>query len=61
MLKVRIMGTTYELKDYIEHMERDRVYQILSRSEPLKNKGTNRMFRVFTDVEKKTKIKAPKG
>lgn len=53
MLKIRISGPTYELKDYLEHMEKDKVYQITSRSQPLKNKGTNRIFRVFTDVDKK--------
>ena len=58
MLKIRISGPTYELKDYLEHMEKDKVYQITSKSQPLKNKGTNRIFRVFTDVDKKTKIAA---
>ena len=58
MLKVRVTGTTYELKDYLEHMEKDRVYEITSRSSPLKNKGTNKIFRIFTDVEKKTKLEA---
>lgn len=28
MLKVRVSGPTYELKDYLEHMEKDKVYQI---------------------------------
>ena len=58
MLKVRVSGPTYELKDYLEHMEKDRVYQITSQSKPLKNKGTNKIFRVFTDVDKRTKIAA---
>lgn len=60
MLKIRIMGTAYELKDYLDHMEKDRKYQILSRSEPLKNKGTKKYFRIFTDVEKKTRLAAQK-
>lgn len=47
-----------ELKDYLEHMKKDKIYQIISKSRPLKNKGTNRIFRVFTDVDKKTKIVA---
>ncbi|EFU75463.1 hypothetical protein HMPREF0381_2647 [Lachnoanaerobaculum saburreum DSM 3986] len=58
MLKIRISGATYELKDYLEHMKKDKIYQIISKSRPLKNKGTNRIFRVFTDVDKKTKIVA---
>ena len=53
MLKIRISGATYELKDYLEHMKKDKIYQIISKSRPLKNKGTNRIFRVFTDVDKK--------
>ena len=58
MLKIRISGATYELKDYLEHMKKDKIYQIISKSRPLKNKGPNRIFRVFTDVDKKTKIVA---
>ena len=58
MLKIRISGATYELKDYLEHMKKDKIYQIISKSRPLKNKGTNRIFRVFTDVDKQTKIVA---
>ncbi|MBQ6319175.1 MAG: hypothetical protein IJI23_05255 [Lachnospiraceae bacterium] len=30
MLKVRVSGPIYELKDYLEHMEKDRVYQVTS-------------------------------
>lgn len=58
MLKVRVMGPTYELKDYIEHMENDNIYKVLSKSKNLPNKGTKRIFRVFTDVDKKTRIEA---
>ena len=32
MLKVRVSGPTYELKDYLEHMEKDKVYQVTSQS-----------------------------
>ena len=55
MLKVRIMGPTYELKDYIEHMKEDKKYKITSESKKFPNKGTKRIFRVFTDVQKKGK------
>ena len=58
MLKVRVSGPTYELKDYLEHMANDKVYQVTSQSRPLKNKGTNKYFRVFSDVDKKTRIEA---
>ena len=60
MLKVRVSGPTYELKDYLEHMEKDKVYQVMSQSKVLKNKGTNKIFRVFSDVDKKTRIEARK-
>ena len=46
-------------KEY-EHMEKDKVYQVTSQSKPLKNKGTNKIFRVFSDVDKRTKIEARK-
>ena len=59
-VKVRVSGPTYELKDYLEHMEKDKVYQVTSQSKPLKNKGTNKIFRVFSDVDKRTKIEARK-
>ena len=60
MLKVRVTGPTYELKDYLEHMANDKVYQVLSQSKPLKSKGTKKYFRVFSDVDKKTRIEARK-
>ncbi|MBR5799468.1 MAG: DUF3970 family protein [Lachnospiraceae bacterium] len=60
MLRVRVSGPTYELKDYLEHMEKDKVYQVTSQSKPLKNKGTNKIFRVFSDVDKRTRIEARK-
>ena len=60
MLRVRVSGPTYELKDYLEHMEKDKVYQVMSQSKVLKNKGTNKIFRVFSDVDKKTRIEARK-
>ena len=41
-------------------MEKDKVYQVTSQSKPLKNKGTNKIFRVFSDVDKRTKIEARK-
>jgi hypothetical protein len=44
----------------LEHMEKDKVYQVTSQSKPLKNKGTNKIFRVFSDVDKRTKIEARK-
>ena len=60
MLRVRVSGPTYELKDYLEHMEKDKVYQVMSQSKVLKNKGTNKIFRVFSDVDKRTRIEARK-
>lgn len=60
MLRVRVTGPTYELKDYMEHMGNDKVYQVLSQSKVLKNKGTTKIFRVFSEVDKKTRIEARK-
>ena len=58
MLRVRVSGPTYELKDYLEHMEKDKVYQVMSQSKVLKNKGTNKIFRVFSDVDKRTRMES---
>ena len=60
MLRVRVTGPTYELKDYMEYMGNDKVYQVLSQSKVLKNKGTTKIFRVFSEVDKKTRIEARK-
>ncbi len=52
MLKIRLQGTTKDLKWFKKIIERDRRITVLSVSEPFANKGTNKYFRVYADIEK---------
>ena len=55
MLKIRLQGTTKDLKWFKKILERDRRIMVLSVSEPFANKGTNKYFRVYADIEKNKK------
>ena len=55
MLKIRLQGTTKDLKLFRKILERDRRITVLSVSEPFANKGTNKYFRVYADIEKNRK------
>lgn len=55
MLKIRLQGTMKDLKWFKKILERDRRITVLSVSEPFANKGTNRYFRVYADIEKNRK------
>lgn len=55
MLKIRLQGTTRDLKWFKKILERDKRINVLSVSEPFANKGTNKYFRVYADVEKNKK------
>lgn len=55
MLKIRLQGTTKDLKWFRKILERDSRINVLSVSEPFANKGTNKYFRVYADVEKNRK------
>lgn len=52
MLKIRLQGTTNDMKWFRKILERDRRIKILSISEPFANKGTKKYFRVYADIEK---------
>ena len=52
MLKIRLQGTTNELKWFRKILEKNSNFEILSISEPYANKGTNKYFRVYVDVER---------
>ena len=45
MLKIRLQGTTNELKWFRKILEKNSNFEILSISEPYANKGTNKYFR----------------
>ncbi|MEE1257990.1 MAG: hypothetical protein UHN47_15985 [Lachnospiraceae bacterium] len=52
MLKLRIQGTTNDIKWFEKHLERSKRMKIISKSEPYKNVGTKKYFRVYVDIEK---------
>jgi hypothetical protein len=52
MLKIRLQGTTNDLKWFKKILERDNRIHLVQISEPFINKGTNKYFRVYADVEK---------
>ena len=52
MLKIRLQGTTNEMKWFRKILEKNSNFEILSISEPYANKGTNKYFRVYVDVER---------
>lgn len=55
MLKIRLQGTTNDIKWFKKILERDKRIKVLQVSEPYTNKGTNKYFRVYADVEKDRK------
>lgn len=52
MLKIRLQGTTNDIKWFKKILERDKRIEVLSISEAFPNKGTNKYFRVYADVQK---------
>ena len=52
MVKLRAMGTKNELKWVRKVLERDKRIKVISISEMYANKGTNRYYRMYADVEK---------
>lgn len=52
MLKIRLQGTTRDIKWFRKILERDKRIKVLEISEPFANKGTNKYFRVYAEVEK---------
>lgn len=52
MLKIRIQGTTRDIKWFRKILERDKRIRVLEVSEQFANKGTNKYFRVYAEVEK---------
>jgi len=56
MLKIRLQGTTGDIKWLTGILKRDKRVDVLEVSEPFANKGTNRYFRVYAEVEKSKKL-----
>lgn len=55
MLKIRLQGTTNDIKWFRKILERDKRIELLSISEPFPNKGTKKYFRVYAEVKKHQK------
>ena len=52
MLKIRLQGTTNDIKWFRKILERNRKVKLLSFSEPHANKGTKKYFRVYAEVDR---------
>ena len=52
MLKIRLQGTTNDIKWFKKILERDKRITVLDISEPFANKGIKKYFRVYAEVEK---------
>ena len=52
MLKIRMQGTKNDLHWFRRLLERQEDVDVKSVSEPFANKGTNKYFRAYADVER---------
>ena len=52
MLKIRLQGTTNDIKWFKKILERDKRITVLDISETYANKGTKKYFRMYAEVEK---------
>ncbi len=55
MLKIRLQGTTNDIKWFKKILERDKRITLLEISQQFPNKGTKKYFRVYAEVERGTK------
>ena len=52
MLKVRLQGTVKDIQWFGKLLEQHPKIRVLGVSKPFANKGTNKYFRVYVDVER---------
>lgn len=55
MLKIRVQGTIRDIQWFKRLLERHEEIKVKEVSEPFSNKGTNKYFRVYAEVEKEQK------
>lgn len=55
MLKIRMQGTKKGLHWFRRLLERNEGVEVKEVSEPFANKGTNKYFRMYAEVEKREK------
>lgn len=60
MIKIRLQGTLRDIKWFRRLLERHEEIDLKEVSEPFANKGTNKYFRVYTEVERTEKRTAEK-
>lgn len=53
MLKVRMQGTVKDIQWFRRLLEQHSKIRVLGVSEPFANKGTNKYFRVYAEIEKR--------
>lgn len=53
MLKIRLQGTKKDIQWFRQLMERHQEIEVLQVSELFANKGTNKYFRAYSDIEKR--------
>lgn len=53
MIKLRIQGTSNDLKWFKKVIERNKKINVRSFSDLLPNKGTKKYFRLYADVDRK--------
>lgn len=56
MLKIRLQGTTNDIKWFRKILERDKRVNVLQISEPFTNKGTKKYFRVYARGRKEQTV-----
>lgn len=55
MLKIRLQGTVRDIKWFKDFLEQHEEIDVKEVSKPFANKGTNKYFRVYVEVEKTEK------
>lgn len=55
MLKIRLQGTIRDIQWFQRILERHEEIHVQGFSKPFTNKGTNKYFRVYAEVEKAEK------
>jgi len=53
MLKVRLMGTPNDIRWFEKLMDRHKKVKVIRTSEKFENKGTNRFYRKYMEVDRK--------
>lgn len=55
MLKIRLQGTTYDIKWFLKILERNKSFTMNTPSDPQDIKGTNKYKRVYAEIYREDK------